>query len=503
MARAGFKRKFRPLEILTEEQVEAIHRGTLEVLWVTGIRMEHERALKILEKNGCKVDYQSSRVHFPPALVEDSLRKCPSTFRLRAREQKNDLVLGGNTVYFSAFPGMKTVDLDTWEPRVATRREFYDAVTVLDALNTVDLFKAYTPYFGFEGVPASMAMLESFAGKARNSSKFQPEGYSNNSELFIIQLAQALGMEIYLYALPGSPLTYFTDAIEAALRGAEAGFAVKVGDGPMFGGTAPATIAGALITHNAECVAPIVLLQVAKPGTRILASHLDFPLNMQNGAPTFGGIGTSLHTVAFNQIWRRKYEVPTANLSSISSSKKADFQAGYERAIAAFLCAQSGANYVALHGSVHGELTHHPLQAILDDDLAGMIGRFIEGITVNDETLAIDLIEEVGPIPGHFLNKAHTRKWWKLEQFVPRAADRLTYPEWMNAGKKSCLDYARERMAEILATHNPTPLAPGQEEDIERILEQARKYYKEKGLISDEEMATYRQSMNSANYPYG
>jgi trimethylamine--corrinoid protein Co-methyltransferase len=117
--------------------------------------------------------------------------------------------------------------------------------------------------------------------------------------------------------------------------------------------------------------------------------------------------------------------------------------------------------------------------------------------------LAIDLIEEVGPIPGHFLNKAHTRKWWKLEQFVPRAADRLTYPEWMESGKKSCLDYARDRMEEILATHKPTPLSPGQEEDIERILEEARQYYQERGLISEEEMATYRVSMRSPNYPYG
>ncbi len=495
MARKGFTRRFRPLEILTEEELEAVHRGTLDVLWRTGIRLEHKRALSILENEGCKVDYENNRVRFPAGLVEESLRKCPSTFSLKARDPKNDLTIGGNTTYFSAFPGMKTVDLDTWEPRTATRKEFYDAVTVLDALDTVDLFKAYTPYFGFEGVPPSMAMLESLAGKARNSSKFQPEGYSNDSEVFTIQMAQALGMELYLYALPGSPLTYYTDAIEAAIRGAEAGFAVKVGDGPMFGGTAPATIAGALITHNAECMAPIVLLQVMKPGTRILASHLDFPVNMQNGAPAFGDIATSLHTCAFNQMWRRKYAVPTANLSSISSSKEADFQGGYERAMAALLCALSGASYVALHGSINGELTHHPVQAILDDDVAAMIGRFLEGVTVSDETLAIDLIEEVGPIPGHFLNKQHTRKWWKLEQSVPKAADRLTYPEWMAAGKKSCLDYARERMEKILATHRPTPLTAGQEENLERILEEARQYYVDRGLISEAEMAAYRASI--------
>jgi trimethylamine--corrinoid protein Co-methyltransferase len=168
----------------------------------------------------------------------------------------------------------------------------------------------------------------------------------------------------------------------------------------------------------------------------------------------------------------------------------------------ALIAALSGAAYIEPHGSVYGELTHHPVQAILDDDLAGMVGRFLEGVTVNHETLAIDLIEEVGPIPGYFLNKAHTRKWWRQEQFVPKAADRLTYPEWMNTGKKSCLDYAKERMVEILATHKAAPLTTSQEEDVERILEEARKYYQKKGLISEEEMAKYRESMKSPNYPY-
>jgi len=139
----------------------------------------------------------------------------------------------------------------------------------------------------------------------------------------------------------------------------------------------------------------------------------------------------------------------------------------------------------------------------LDDDLAGMVGRFMEGVGVNDETLAINLIDEVGPIPGYFLNKEHTRKWWGLEQFVPKAADRLTYPEWIQTGKKACLDYAKERMEEILATHKVTPLSPGQEEDVERILDEARNYYRKKELISEGEMATYRESMKSPNYPFG
>ena len=133
----------------------------------------------------------------------------------------------------------------------------------------------------------------------------------------------------------------------------------------------------------------------------------------------------------------------------------------------------------------------------------GMIGRFIKGINVNDETMALDLINEVGPIPGHYLNKAHTRKWWRLEQFIPKVADRLTYPEWLKIGKKDCLALAKEKYEQILATHKvDPPLTDGQEEDIERILKEAREYYRKKGLITDTEWKAYMKDLESPNYPY-
>ncbi len=501
MSLKGFTRNFKPLEILTEEQVEAIHRGTLEVLWVTGVSVRHQRALKLFKKNGCKVDYDDMRVRIPPALVEECLRKVPSSFHAQARDSKNSLMVGGNTLYFSPAPGQQTIDLDTWEPRVATRKEYYDSVTLLDALSTVHFFTSYTPYFGFEGVPPCMAMLESLAARMRNSTKFLVVGYSNDSEVFAIKMARVLGIEILGTCTVAPPLTFYRDAVESAFRLAEVGMLVRVGSGSLMGGTAPATIAGGIVSNNAEVIAALVLVQLIKPGTRVLAVDFSIPLNMKSGAPAFGSIEVCLHIAAFNQIFR-KYGVPTYNANGYPSSKRPDYQCGYEKAFRALVTGLSGGSARSLHGSVHGELTHHPIQAILDDDLAGMVGRFMEGVKVSDDTLAIDLIEEVGPIPGHFLNKEHTRRWWKLEQFVPKVADRLTYPEWMQTGKKTCLDYAKERMGEILATHKPMPLTPSQEEDVERILDEARNYYRKKELISEGEMATYRESMKSPNYPY-
>ena len=162
----------------------------------------------------------------------------------------------------------------------------------------------------------------------------------------------------------------------------------------------------------------------------------------------------------------------------------------------------SGAHLIPMHGALSSELSAHPIEAILDDDIAGMVGCFLDGIDVSDETLALNLIDEVGPIPGMYLDKPHTIKWWRSMEYEPKAADRLTYPEWMNSGKKSCLDYAKERMNEILATHKPPPLSPKQEQAIEGILKEARQYYKDKEMISDKEWEAMQKDLDSANYPY-
>jgi len=207
--------------------------------------------------------------------------------------------------------------------------------------------------------------------------------------------------------------------------------------------------------------------------------------------------------VAFNQVWR-KYGIPTVCSScGPTSSKRIDFQLGYQKMMPTILSAISGSSVLQLYSSIYGEITAHPIQAVLDDDIAGMIGRFLEGIEVNDESLAIDLINEVGPIPGHYLDKAHTRNWWKKEQLVPKVADRLTYPEWMKAGKKSCIDYAKERVNEILAVHKvDPPLTDNQEQDIERILKEAKEHYQKKGLITDEEWEIYKEALKESGRPY-
>jgi trimethylamine--corrinoid protein Co-methyltransferase len=180
MSLEGFNRRFSPLDILSAEQIR--------------------------------------RVRIPPALVEECLRRAPSSFYAKAKDSSNSLMLGGDTVYFGAVPGGYTVDLDTWEPRIATRKENYDGVRVLEALPNLHLFTPYTPYFTFEGVPPCMGMIESLAARIRISTKCQCENSTNDSEIFTIQMAQAVGIDLLGFCVVSSPLTIWGYAAESAFR---------------------------------------------------------------------------------------------------------------------------------------------------------------------------------------------------------------------------------------------------------------------------------------------
>jgi len=203
-------------------------------------------------------------------------------------------------------------------------------------------------------------------------------------------------------------------------------------------------------------------------------------------------------TVMMNQLLR-KYQIPSCTSAGFTSlSKKIDYQCGYEKAMGTLISALSGGHLHIFQGGSTAELMYNPVLSILDDDIAGWIGTFLQGVNVNDETLAIDLINQIGPIPGHFLGTAHTREWWQKENFFPKVADQEAYPVWVKSGKRDALDLAKDRMQEILATHTPKPLTSDQEQAIEDILQEARSYYRERGMISDDEWSVYMNALDVA-----
>jgi len=375
--------------------------------------------------------------------------------------------------------------------------EHRDAMIVGDVLDNIHIADGVFFYMEREGIPPVMVMLENLASSIRYSTKAQQFGYQKDCSIFAIQMAGALGINLDCELDTVSPLTIFGDTLNAAFRYIEAGIPIQPTVSITMGSEGPVTKAGAIVLAVAMVMGWAVITQLARPGAPMSIQHGNGPMHMSSGSLLFGTVDEALSSAMMNQMLRR-YEIPSCASAGFSSnSKSIDFQVAYEKSLGALIDALSGNHMQIFQGGSQGELSYHPIQSILDDDVAGWIGRFLEGVTTSDEAMAIDLINQVGPIPGHYLSTAHTREWWRKEQWLPKAADLEAYPVWVRSGKKDALVLAKERMDQILATHEPTPLTSDQEQAIEDILKEARQFYRDKDLISDEEWSVYMKTLAS------
>lgn len=469
----------RPLNILTEEEVKRIHYGALEVMERTGVVFHHKRALEILGDAGCDVDGDKELVRFPNYLVEESLRKCPRRVLLKGITPEYDVVVGDPYVHFASCIAMDTLDLETMDRKTPPVQDNINMTTVLDYLDEVHLNSG--PYTHIESVADMCIHPERFNMAVKHTSKPIITAGVFGNETWVIKMAQVVGENPLGHVQCSPPLTNSSDKIGCMFHFVEAGFPISPGTGLATGMTSPVTLAGSLVQQLAEVLSVIVLAQIVTPGIGVVAKSRIEPADMRTGTIAEGGVEKVIADAAWNQMWRW-YQVPRWHTVVSTDSKVPDYQCGMEKALHFLLSALTGSNIIAGIGGVYDEITTSPIVAIMDNELARMVGRIIDGVEVNEETLAVDLINEVGPIPGQFLSTRHTRKLWQSELLIPALADRVGYSEWVQGGKKTSLDYAREKYEEIIATHKPAPLPADKQKAIDAILEEARKFYREKEL---------------------
>ncbi len=437
----------RPLEILSDGQVEMIHSTTLDILETAGLTFEHERAVEVLDGAGCRVEGKERRVFFPPHLVEDCLRKCPSSFKVHSRDPERSIRFGGRSLHFMPWAAMDAVNLQSGARVVASIADETNAVRVLDSLDVIHAH--YGAYFNLQGVDPMMSMPVKTSIGLRNSSKLQATVAGFDWDLWQIKMAQATNQEMIGTPTGSPPLTWSEPVVESVFRYVEAGFPVFPTSGQVFGGSSPATLAGSLALNNAELIAILVLTQVLAPGHRFVASDYSQPLDMRSGQALLGAVENAVTGMAFTQMWRH-YGIPCALAANGSDSKLPDYQCASEKAMNIVTQCMAGPSLFLSGGSIYDEHTWSPVVMLMDAEVIEMVGRIISGMEVSEETLAGDLIRQVGPIPGYYLDKKHTRDWWSKEQYIPTLADRQSHAEWESSGAKSMLDRAEERMIEIL-----------------------------------------------------
>jgi trimethylamine--corrinoid protein Co-methyltransferase len=447
--------------MLSDDQIAELHQGTLELMRRTGVQVEEPSALEVFARAGCWID--GRRVRFPGRLVEWAIRAAPSRVMLCDRLGRPAVALQGERAYFGT--GSDTpniVDPYTGERRPVKKEDVAKTSRLLDAL----------PHLSFmmcsgiaSDVPASISDIHHFEAMAANTVKpIVFTAWSLENLKAIVEMAELIagGAEklernpfCALYTEPISPLKLGPEATQKLMYMAQKGLPTVFTPGLLTGATGPVTIAGGLVQGNAEMLAGFVLAQLVREGAPLVYGGGVLPIDMRTGLMSYASPEFMMGACALKDM-ARHYQLPMFHFAGCSDAKTFDQQASLEGALWVMLAALNGGNLVHDMGYIDNGLTTSYQQLVVMDEVVGLVARFMGGIEVSEETMALEVIDQVGP-GGNFLAEEHTLKHFR-ENWFPSLLDRSNYSAWCENGKLSLGDRAAARARELLETHKPTPL---------------------------------------------
>lgn len=463
------------LEVLSPEDVQRIHTATLDVIEAVGVRFPSLRALEIWEAHGARVDRQTMIVRAPGALIEEALRHAPPVYTLAARDPTLDLPLDGHHVYVGTDGcGVEVIDLGTGVRRRSCLQDVADIARIADYLDEVAFH--WVPVSAQDCPPESRGLHELRAIWRHSTKHVQTESiYSAREAQAAVEMAAVLaGGREALRARPilsimectTSPLGHDGGSLEAALVGAEAGLPVGFMTMASCASTGPATLAGNLVVGNAEVISALALIQLAFPGAPVFYAAAQTAMDLRTGAYTGGGPEDFLFGAATNAL-ADFYHVPLSMGSFATGAKEPNWQAGIENSLSTFMASVVGSDMLLGVGLLHGSRIWSYEQLLMDCEIWSIIRHMMSGIVVNEETLALGAIREVGP-GGNFLKHRHTKEHMRA-LWVPRLMDRRPYEVWEER-RDGAREWARARAQEILASYHPEPLDPRLDAELGRII---------------------------------
>jgi trimethylamine--corrinoid protein Co-methyltransferase len=473
--------KGRTVEVLSREEILQIHQAALEVLKDPGVKIEHEEALDILNRAGAEIDQAKQIAHIPSHLVEYALNHAPRFMTVCGRDPKYDLKSGTGEVHFSnGHAATFVLDFDTGERRPATKKDLENVTRLHDALENAHLiFPQIYPQ------DVSTRALDRHISQALLSNTEKPcvaTAYDGKGARDLIRMGIAIaGSEEALRRRPMftvslgvvSPLLFERDRVDVLLEICRFGLPFQVYNIPSAGGTSPATLAGTLVMAVAELLAGLILTQLVKPGVPVRLEGYGSIMDQKYSCFTFACPEKALMAVAQAQMFRY-YGVPHGIHGATTRANVLDAQAGYETGILDMFTALSGSELVieAVSSGIEDTVLSVYEQAVINNEICGMVYRILRGIEVNPDTLAIDVIREVGP-GGEFLTHKHTLKHFKLENWDAKLGNRMARDEWVESGALDIRARAREETKRILATHHPKPLDTNVQRKLAQIVEEA------------------------------
>jgi len=460
---------------LTPEQCHRLHNASLEILERTGVRLYEPEAVDLLRQAGAQVS-DGNRVRIPVRLVEQALSTAPRRVVLYNRNGQPVMPVEGRRTFFG--PGsdcLNIVDHRTGQRRQPALQDVLEGITVCDALEHIDFVMSM-----FLPGDVNQEIADRYQMELMLNTTLKPilfVTYALSGCVDAIEMAEAVAggaaalrerpsVACYVNATTG--LNHNQEALQKLLYLAGKGLPMLYIPGAMAGLTEPVTVAGSTAVKNAGTLVGLVLSQLTREGTPIIV-------------PGWGGVGLDMHTMVrpycepdhrgVAEALAHANGLPMFSLAGASDAKLVDQQAGIEAALTLMVEAVTGGHIVHDLGYLESGLSGSLAQLVICDEIVAWIKHFVQDIEVNDETLALDLVDQVGP-DGQFLKTEHTRGHFR-ERWYPRLLERDNYAGWLGKGGKTLAGRAADRVAEILATHKPKPLSVQVSRAIHAVVERA------------------------------
>lgn len=460
--------------VLSDDQIYQIHLATLEILERTGVEVQEPESLELLRKAGARVD--GSRVRIPPALIKQALHAAPERVVVCKRTGERSMPLEGSKVYWGTGSDLPfTLDVHTGERRSTTKQDVANVALVSDALPNIDFVMS-------GGIATNVnkrdSFLHQFDAMVTNTTKpivFTAADNDDMRDIYEMAKAVAGGPDeierspfLTLYTETISPLIHSRMGAEKVLFCAEHGIPCIYTVGLMSGATAPVTKAGAIAQGNAETLSGLLIAQLKRPGAPFIYGGCFGQMDMRTSIYAYSSTSQMIMSAAVADL-AHFYRLPVYSLAGCSDAKIPDVQAGIEYAASMLVLGLSGSNLVHDVAYLESGLTMSLEMLVAADEIAEMTGAILSGIEVNDETLALDVIDEVGP-GGHFLQHDHTLKHVRSEHWHPKLMCRKRYENWQAEGSPSYQERLNKKTRSILEEHKPEPLSDSQLAAIGEIL---------------------------------
>lgn len=463
--------------LLTQEQIEEIHRASLEVLETIGIRVPHPQALQLLKENGCQVK-DGEVVLFPNWLVEESLRSAPSRITIYNRLGNEAMRLEGRNNYFGTGTDLiRTIDLETNKARISCLQDVINAARIADACEDVDFLASFALP---RDVPVNAMYFHCVKAMLENSTKpvfFTAAGKEDLE--YILQMAgvvagseELVGEKPFLihYSEPTAPLAHSFGAINKLFLCADRSIPICYAAGDILGGSAPVTLAGGIIQANAENLSGIVIHQLRHKGAPIISGFAVVPMDMRTTSFSYGAPDWRLTNSAFADLYHY-YKIPM--WSTVGSDAHClDEQAAMEHAFGTLMAALDGANLIHDIGYLGQGLLGSPVSIVMCDEIISYVKRVLRGFDIDRDRMAVDLMRKIGP-GGNYLSEKHTVKYFRTELWQPKHLNRDNPDTWEQNGAVRYGDRVREKTISVLASHKSKPIPSEVQARIDEITRQA------------------------------